>query len=316
MAATSARLLRLVALLSSRPSWTNTELADRMEVTERTVRRDILRLRDLGYGIESEAGRYGGYRLGGGTRVAPLSLDDEEALAVAIALREAALSGVLGGDQSVYSAMLKLQQVLPRGIAERLDGFGATFEHTPRAESDQISPHVLLQLATACRNEERVRFTYQDMRGRTSVRDIDPHRLVRTRHRWYLVALDVERAEWRTFRADRVVRAEPTGARAEIEEAPDAAAMVARMLVSDYPVYTTIRISLPLEQARQLVPPHRGTAEAETAESTLVTLGGIDAAELAREILGLPLTVETLGPQEVIDAMRAHLQHVLSALRQ
>jgi predicted DNA-binding transcriptional regulator YafY len=157
--ATSARL-RFVTLLSSRPTRTNAELAERLEVTKRTVRPDITRLPDLGYGIDSEAGRYGGYRLGGGTRVAPLNLDDEEALAVVVALREAALSGVRRGDQAVYSAMLKLQQVLPRSVAQRLDGFGTTFERTPQVQTGQVAPHLLLEILTACRNSGRVRLTY------------------------------------------------------------------------------------------------------------------------------------------------------------
>jgi predicted DNA-binding transcriptional regulator YafY len=151
----SARLLRLVSLLSARPSWTCGELAGRMEVTERTVRRDIARLRELGYGVESEPGPWGGYRLSGGTRVPPLILDDEESLAVAVALREAALSGVLGSDQAALSALLKLRRALPPRIADRLGEMDATFVHTPRPDGPQIAPGMLLELATACRQGER-----------------------------------------------------------------------------------------------------------------------------------------------------------------
>jgi biotin operon repressor len=137
---TSGRLLRLVSLLSTRPSWTNGELAERMEVTERTVRRDIAKLRDLGYGIESDPGPWGGYRLSGGAKVPPLSLDDEEAFAVAVALREAALNGVLGSDQAALSALLKLQRLLPSRIADRLGELDAAFVHTPRSGERQFPP--------------------------------------------------------------------------------------------------------------------------------------------------------------------------------
>lgn len=145
MISTSARLLRLVSLLSARPSWTCGELAGRMAVTERTVRRDVARLRELGYGVESDPGPWGGYRLGGGTRVPPLILDDEEALAVAVALREAALSGVLGSEQAALSALLKLRQVLPPRIAERVREMDAAFVQTPRPDERQIAPGMLLE---------------------------------------------------------------------------------------------------------------------------------------------------------------------------
>jgi hypothetical protein len=207
-----------------------------MDVTERTVRRDISKLRDLGYAIDSDPGPWGGYRLGGGgAKVPPLSLDDEEALAVAVALREAALSGVLGTDQAALSALLKLQRLLPPHIADRLGALGSAFVHTPRSDERQVSPGVLLELATACRSGERVRLSFRDRLDRGTVRDVDPYRLVHTGHRWYLVALEVVRGEWRTFRADRVTEARPTGHLTELADPPDAALVVSRMLTSDYP---------------------------------------------------------------------------------
>jgi predicted DNA-binding transcriptional regulator YafY len=193
--------------MSTRPLWTNRELGERLEITERTIRRDIAKLRELGYGIESDPGPWGGYRLVGGARVPPLSLGDEEALAVAVALREAALSGVLGSDKAALSALLKLRRLLPQRVAARLGELDDAFVHTSRTDAGQVSPGVLFELATACRRGETLRLSYRDMRGRDSVRDVAPHRLVRTRHRWYLVALDVARGNWRTFRADRVTDA-------------------------------------------------------------------------------------------------------------
>lgn len=141
MIRTSSRLLRLVSLLSVRQEWTCRELAERMAVTDRTVRRDIARLRDLGYGVVSTPGPWGGYRLSPGARMPPLVLDDEEALAVAVALREAALSGVLGTGQAALSALLKLRQSLPTHLADQLNTLDGTLEHTP-APANRRSIHL------------------------------------------------------------------------------------------------------------------------------------------------------------------------------
>ncbi|MFC9649409.1 helix-turn-helix transcriptional regulator [Streptomyces sp. NPDC056937] len=311
MIGTSARLLRLVSLLSTRPSWTNGELAERMDVTERTVRRDIAKLRDLGYRVDSEPGPWGGYRLRGGAKVPPLSLDDEEALAVAVALREAALSGVLGGDQAALSALFKLQRLLPSHIADRLGELNEAFVHTPRPDDRQVSPGVLLELADACRRGERVRLSYRDRQERATVRDIDPYRLVRTGHRWYVVALDIARGEWRTFRADRVAEAHPTGEPVNLVDPPDAALLVSRMLTSGYPLYATVRLPVPLDEALRLVPPNLGTHQADGANATLVTIGGTGPDELAACLLCLPTPFRVLSPDEVREAVRRRLRALL-----
>lgn len=300
-----------MSLLSTRPFWTNRELGERLEVTERTIRRDIAKLRELGYGIESEPGPWGGYRLVPGARVAPLSLDDEEALAVAVALREAALSGVLGSDQAALSALLKLRRLLPQHLAARLGEFDEAFVHTERTDAGQVSPGVLLELASACRRGERLRLSYRDMRGRDSVRDVDPHRLVRTRHRWYLVALDVTAGAWRTFRADRVTDAHPTGVLSDLEDPPDAAALVARMLLRDYPLYAVIRVPLAVDEARRLVPPHRGSHEPDGPTATLITIGGTDPDQLAGYLLSLVSPLQILSPDTVREALRSRVRDLL-----
>ncbi|MFE0413008.1 helix-turn-helix transcriptional regulator [Streptomyces tendae] len=228
MLSTSARLLRLVSLLAVRPAWTCGEPAERMEVTERTVRRDVARLRELGHAVDSDPGPWGGYRLRPGTRTPPLIPDDEEALAVAVGLREAA-SGALGGDQAALSALLKLRQVLPKRLGDRLGDLDAAFVQTPRAGEPQVAAGMLLELAAACRRAERARMAYRVWGGRASVRDVDPYRLVHTGRRWYFVALDVERGEWRTFRADRIERLRPTGRAVEFTDPPpDPALLVSR----------------------------------------------------------------------------------------
>jgi predicted DNA-binding transcriptional regulator YafY len=308
---TSARLLRLVSLLATRPSWTNAELSDRTEVTERTVRRDIAKLRELGYGIESDPGPGGGYRLCAGTKVPPLSLDDEEALAVAVALREAALNRVLGSDQAALSALLKLQRLLPTRIAERLGELDTSFVHTPRAEDSQVLPGVLLELAAACQRGERLQLSYLDRSDRSTVRDVDPHRLVRTSHRWYLVALDVARHEWRTFRADRVVEAHPTGRVASPVDPPDAALLVSRMLTSNYPLYAVVRLPVPMDRALRLVPPNLGTHRADGDDATIVTIGGTDADEVAAYLLSLATPLRVLTPAAVRVALRRRIEDLL-----
>ncbi|MGW7102489.1 helix-turn-helix transcriptional regulator [Streptomyces sp. NPDC054838] len=304
MISTSARLLRLVSLLSARPSWTCGELADKMAVTQRTVRRDVARLRELGYGVESDPGPWGGYRLRAGARVPPLVLDDEEALAVAVGLREAALSGVLGGDQAALSALLKLRQVLPRRIADRLGEMDAAFVQTTRPDEPQIPPGMLLELASACRRGERSRLSYRDREGKATVRDVDPYRLVHTGRRWYFVARDVTRDEWRTFRADRVGRIQPTGRPAELSGAPDPALLVSRSIATGaYPLYVTVRLLLPLEQVLRLIPPTVGTHRPEGPDATVVEIGGPDADGLAKYLLSLATPLRVLSP----DAVRAAL---------
>lgn len=301
---TSARLLRLVSLLSARPSWTCGELAERMEVTERTVRRDIARLRELGYGVESEPGPWGGYRLSGGTRVLPLILDDEEALAVAVALREAARSGVLGSDQAALSALLKLRQALPPRIADRLGEMDAAFVHTPRPDEPQIAPGMLLELAMACRRSERTRLSYRDREGKATVREVDPYRLVHTGRRWYFVARDVARGEWRTFRADRVAQAQPTGQVVELLDPPDPALLVSRGIArGTYPLDVTVRLPLPMDRALRLVPPTVGTHHPDGPDATIVEIGGPDAEALAKYLLSLGIPLRVLSPDDVRQAL-------------
>ncbi|MCX5336359.1 YafY family protein [Streptomyces sp. NBC_00140] len=304
MISTSARLLRLVSLLSARPSWTCGELADHMTVTERTVRRDVAKLRELGYGVESDPGPWGGYRLRAGARVPPLILDDEEALAVAVGLREAALSGVLGGNQAALSALLKLRQVLPRRIADRLGEMDAAVVHTTRPGAPQIAPGMLLELAGACRRGERCRLSYRDREGNATVRDVDPYRLVHTGRRWYFVARDVTRNEWRTFRADRVGQIQPTGRPVELIDPPDPAVLVSHSIATGaYPLYVTIRLPLPMDQALRLIPQTVGTHRPEGPDATIVDIGGPDPDGLAKYLLSLATPLRVLSPNDVREAL-------------
>ncbi|BCY08883.1 YafY family protein [Actinoplanes sp. L3-i22] len=316
MISTSARLLRLLSLLSSRPSWTNAELATRMAVTERTVRRDVAKLRELGYGVESDPGPWGGYRLEVGNKVPPLALDDDEAFAVAVALREVALSGMLGSEQPALSALSKLQQVLPRRIADRIAAVDVTVAHAPRRVMPQIALEILLDLVTACRRGERATMAYRDREGRETVREVDPYRLVQTGRRWYFVARDIAKGQWRTFRADRVAAIEATGRPVQLGDPPDAAELVRLALPAGvYPVYCTVRLALPLDEARKLIPTSMGVHEPD-GTATVVEIGGYDADELARYLLGLATPLRVLTPGSVREALRRRATDILVTLDQ
>ncbi|OIK01322.1 helix-turn-helix transcriptional regulator [Streptomyces monashensis] len=310
MIAASARLLRLLSLLTSRPSWTCAELAERMEVTDRTVRRDVARLRELGYTVDSEAGPWGGYRLRAGSHVPPLILDDEEALAVAVGLGEAAL----GGDQAALSAMLKLRQVLPRRVADRLGDLDDAFVRLPGTHAPRLRPGLLLELAAACRRGERARLSYTDGEGRSTVREIDPYRLVHTGRLWYFVARDVARGQWRTFRADRVDRLQPTGRPADLTDAPDPAHLVSRNIATGpYPLTATVRLPLPLRAALRLVPATIGTHHPDGPDATTVEIGGPDPDGLARYLLGLGTPLRVLAPDSVREALARRTRELLDA---
>ncbi|MFH8707478.1 helix-turn-helix transcriptional regulator [Streptomyces rubrogriseus] len=315
MLSTSARLLRLVSLLAVRPAWTCGELAERMEVTERTVRRDVARLRELGYTVDSDPGPWGGYRLRPGTRMPPLILDDEEALAVAVGLREAALSGALGGDQAALSALLKLRQVLPKRLGDRLGDMDAAFVQTPRSGEPQVAAGTLLELAAACRRGERARMAYRDWEGRASVRDVDAYRLVHTGRRWYFVARDVARGEWRTFRADRVERVQPTGRAVEFTEPlPDPALLVSRASATGpYAVLATVRLPVPMEQALRSVPATVGLHRADGPDATVVEIGGSSAEGLARYLFSLATPLRVLAPDSVREELLRRTRELTAA---
>ena len=213
MLETSARLLRLLSLLQARRDWTSTELAARLGVTTRTVRTDVGRLRGLGYPVEARPGVAGGYRLGAGAALPPLLLDDEEAVAVAIGLRTAAGGSVAGIEETSVRALAKLQQVLPPRLRRRVSALQAYAVPVPSPPGPRVDPDVLTVIAAACRDHERLRFDYTAHSGSVSRRSVEPYRLVNDRRRWYLVAWDTDRDDWRTFRADRISPRTPGGPR-------------------------------------------------------------------------------------------------------
>jgi predicted DNA-binding transcriptional regulator YafY len=212
MLETSARLLRLLSHLQSRRDWTSAELAERLAVTTRTIRKDVDRLRTLGYPVEARPGVAGGYRLGSDGALPPLLLDDDEAVAVAIGLRTAAGGSIAGIEETSVRALVKLQQVLPSRLRHRVRAFESSTLAIP-SRDPRVDPEVIIAIAGACRDSERLRFDYRAHSGAETRRTVEPYRLVSDRRRWYLVAWDIDRQDWRTFRVDRITPKTPTGPR-------------------------------------------------------------------------------------------------------
>src|SRR4051812_35025116 len=226
---TPTRLLRLLGLLSARSGWTGADLAERLEITERTLRRDMTRLRDLGYPIEATTGPYGGYQLGAGGRLPPLVLDDDEAVAVAMGLRAVAGGGASGEESAALAALTKLDQVLPVTLRERVNALATVTIGLRRGNLPPVDVDVLVITALACRSSEALRFDYRAASDELTSRHVHPYRVVYTDRQWYLVAFDLVRDDWRTFRVDRMSSVRPTGARfTPIPDPPDAAQLVAR----------------------------------------------------------------------------------------
>jgi predicted DNA-binding transcriptional regulator YafY len=302
---TSARLLRLLSVLQSRPEWPGADLAARLEITPRTLRRDVAKLRSLGYPVHAVPGVAGGYRLGAGAALPPLLLDDEEAVAVALSLRSAATHSVTGVAEASVRALAKLEQVLPARLRERAAAISqATVALT--GPGPAVNAEALVVMARACRSHEVIEFGYRSHDGVLSARRAEPHRLVQAGYRWYLVARDLGRAEWRTFRADRIGDPRLTGVRFVPRDPPDAAAFVARAVTTaPYRYQARILVHAPAAAVAEQVPPSAGVLEPIGATKCLLTAGSdsLDALAFHTVMMGLRFTV--LEPPELIEHMRS-----------
>lgn len=217
MVGPTSRLLSLLSLLQTPRTWSGSELADRLDITHRTVRRDIDRLREMGYPVEAELGVHGGYRLVAGTSMPPLLLEDDEAVAVALGLRTIAAHGLPGLEDAGVRALAKLSKSLPARLRHRVRTLGASTMIWRARADNAADPDVLIILAAAISTRERLRMDYERRDGERGARHIEPRQLVNARERWYLIAFDVERDAWRTFRVDRIRTPRPTGAPARHE---------------------------------------------------------------------------------------------------
>jgi predicted DNA-binding transcriptional regulator YafY len=221
---TPARLLQLLSLLQTPREWPGGELSDRLGVSRRTVRRDIDRLRELGYPVQATKGADGGYRLVAGKAMPPLVLDDEEAVAIAVGLRAGAGHALEGVDEASVRALAKLEQVLPSRLRHRVSTLQAATTPLTSGDGASIAPETLTVMASTVAGHERLRFAYRAKDGADSRRVVEPYQLVSTGRRWYLVAYDLDRADWRTFRVDRVSEPFATGARFAPRELPTGSA--------------------------------------------------------------------------------------------
>ena len=234
----TGRALQLLSLLQTHRLWRGAELAERLEVTERTVRRDVDRLRALGYPVDATSGTDGGYRLAIGTHLPPLVLDDDEAVAVAVGLRSAAGAAIDGMEESSLRALTKIEQLLPDRLRRRVSALHSSVTPMPwTTAEDVIDAEALSVLAAACRDREEVRFDYRRRDGKPSRRLVEPHQLVTAGRRWYLVAWDQRRHDWRTFRLDRLSNARLAGRRFTPREIPggDAATLRRHLARPDAP---------------------------------------------------------------------------------
>ncbi|MEU4995801.1 WYL domain-containing protein [Streptomyces sp. NPDC021622] len=313
----TARMLRLLSLLQTRREWSGSDLADRLQVTVRTVRRDIDRLRDLGYPVDSARGHAGGYRLAPGTDLPPLLLDDDEAVAIAVALRTAA-GGLTGIEETALRALAKLELVLPRrlrGQVTALQGAVAGIawdDRGPRAD-----PALLAALAVACRDHEVLTFDYTTRTGATTPRRVEPQHLVASGPLWYLLAHDTAKNDWRVFRLDRITGPTGTGRRVPARDLPgdDPAAFVADRLSAAPTRHRAVAtVQAPADHVRahtrglatRIRPLDEGRCLVDVSDDSLT--------RIAQTLAGLTADYTLDADPDVVDHLRAAARRALHAL--
>lgn len=301
MAETTQRVLRLLGLLEARTTWQARELATRLEVTERTVRRDVTRLRQLGYPVEAAPGLDGGYRLGAGRRLPPLLLDDDEAVALVACLRMGALSGADEVGEAALRALTKLDQVLPpklRALAAAVDGATRALPGN-RPPVDLV---VLQRLATSQRNRTLVRFDYCKATGETSAREVEPVRLLTQGEQWYLQGFDRDRDDWRVFRLDRMT--DLRGTTWQFEPRETAPPEFQQDLPHRYPCRVRVEMGIAAEKVSARVPaPYRADLE-PTPRGCWFLVGAPDWDDLAWHMLWISRDLKT--PVTVLDGAEAN----------
>ncbi|GHG50982.1 DNA-binding transcriptional regulator [Amycolatopsis bullii] len=305
MAETSARLLRLLSLLQTRRDRSGAELAERLKVTPRTVRRDIERLRALGYPVLATAGT-AGYRLGAGADLPPLLLDDDEAVAVAMGLRTAAGGSITGIEETSVRALAKLEQVLPSRLRHRINALRSAT--VPLANTGPTAdPDTLTAIAAAVRDAVRLRFGYRAHDGTESVRTTEPHRLVHTGRRWYLIGWDVDRADWRTYRVDRLDPRTPTGPRftPRTPPDPDLGGYTSRAIsTSAYRYQGRFTLHVSAETAAERFSPTTAAIEPIDEHSCTLRAGSDSLDELAIYVAGTGFGFRVHEPPELVAHVR------------
>ena len=306
MLTSSTRLLRLLSLLQTRSHWGGQDLAERLEVHPRTLRRDVDRLRQLGYPVEASSGVAGGYAFRAGQALPPLLLDDGEALAVSIALRTATAGAVGGIEEPALRALVKLEQAMPARLRQQVDALRSTILPLDRA-GPVVEAAVLATLASACRDQLRTEFTYEDSQGRSAQRVVEPQGVVDTGQRWYLVAWDRGRGDWRTFRIDRIVGEPRLGAHFAPRASPDGGdlkAYVARSIsVPQHAGQARVVLNAPHAQMARRIPPSAAVlTPLENGQRCLMECGAGDS--LVYWLMALDVEFEVLGPVSLSDRLR------------
>ncbi|HEX6349412.1 MAG TPA: YafY family protein [Candidatus Dormibacteraeota bacterium] len=303
---TSSRLLKLLTLLESRRDWPGLELARQLEVSTRTIRHDMARLRALGYPVEAAPGVAGGYRLGAGGALPPLLLDDDEAVAVAIGLRTAAGRGVAGMQDSALRALVKLEQVLPGRLRQRVAALQAYTVAAASSSDEGVEAELLARIAAACRDSEVLWVDYTKHGGEASSRALEPHRLVHWGRRWYLVAWDRGRSGWRTFRVDRLQLGRGNGPRFAPRPLPaeDLVAYVRGGIRSAFGrVEAVIKVQAPAAEVIRRVPPDM-VVEPLDEGSCLLHAYGSSPEMLAFHLGLLGADFEVGEPPELVASLR------------
>lgn len=302
MVETSARLLRMLSLLQAKRDWTSAELAARLDVSTRTVRADVTKLRSLGYPVDARPGVAGGYRLVAGTAMPPLLLDDDETVAVAVALGAAAGRGLAMAETSL-TALAKLEQVLPSRLRRRVEAVRDSTSAVPTA-GPPLDLSVLGAVAAAIRGRERLRFGYTTRHGRAAARHTEPQRLVAWGPLWYLLAWDLDRDDWRVFRVDRMTPRPPTGARfrpRSIGEDEAVALVVARVSKAAWAYRARVLVHAPAATVRATLPISLDIEEID-GSACRFELGADDPDRLALWLTQLDADVEVLDGDELARA--------------
>ncbi|HEX9834872.1 MAG TPA: YafY family protein [Mycobacterium sp.] len=306
MAETTSRVLQLLGLLQSRRVWTGEELAERLEVTTRSVRRDVDRLRDLGYPVHASKGHGGGYQLGAGAALPPLLLDPDEAVAMAVCLRLAAGGTVAGVGESALRALSKLDQVMPSRLRSQVSAVHDATVTLTAPSDEAVEPDVLMTLARACRDREHVNSGYVDRAGNTTRRRLEPYQLVTTGRRWYLLAYDRDRQDWRSLRLDRMADVRALGSTFVARGAPDAAAYVQKSISSSpYRYVARVRYHASEQALAQHFSPASVTIEADGPDACIVTAGADDPERMVVYFATVGVDFEVLEPPEVVQAVDA-----------
>jgi predicted DNA-binding transcriptional regulator YafY len=308
VANTSSRTLRLLSLLQTHRFWHGDELADRLGVSPRTLRRDVDRLRELGYPVDARRGLDGGYQLAAGAALPPLVLDDDEAVALAIGLRAAAQGAIAGIEEASVRALAKVARIMPPHLRRRVDAL-RSMTNDPASwggGGPSVDAGVLTTVAQACRDEERLRFWYTAQNTDRSSRHVEPHRLVSLGRRWYLVAYDLARNDWRSFRLDRLDSLRTTGMRFEPRELPaeDAVSFV-RAGIQNLPTRRRIEVLVhaPGETVRARLGQWASVEDVDERSSRLrMTVENLDWPALALGTVGADFVV--IRPSELVDHLR------------